>query len=94
MYNPQSDAVSIEHFLHKKGFALLGDADKIRNNPIGYLEGFLGIYENQSDRHDQRSAEFWDKYECYKGKRLDEIDKNTVNQLKSDIRALFNLDEE
>lgn len=89
MYNPQFDAIDIETFLNSKGYAKLGDADSIRKNPLDYMDGVLKHYEKLSDRHDKRSADFWDKYERFKGKRLDDIGEATAKQMKSDIKALF-----
>ena len=93
MYNSHFDAVCIENFLISKGYAKLGDASEIQKNPLGYMDSVLRDYEKLSDRHDKRSADFWEKYECFKGKKLDDIDHDTVKQMKTDIRALFDWNE-
>ena len=90
MNNPQSKAIVIEHFLTSKNYADLGDADAIRKDPIAFMDSVLKKYERISEENDKRSADFWDKYEQFKGKRLDEFDDDTVNQLILDIKCLFN----
>ena len=91
MFNPQSYAVSIEHYLTSKSsaYASRGDADRIRLDPIEYLDGVLKYYEVESETNANLSADFWDKYEEYKGKSIDEMGEDIISQLISDMKQLF-----
>lgn len=90
MFNPQNYAVSIELFLRPKGYALMGDADTIRIDPIAYLDVVLSRYEKQSEEHEKLAVNFWDKYEKYKGKSIDELGEKIITQIISDFKELFN----
>lgn len=89
MYNPQQYAISIEMCLRPKALAKMGDADTIRKDPIEFLDAVLSIYETQSIDHKNKAADFWDRYEHLKGKRLDDIDEQIAIQLVADVRSLF-----
>ena len=90
MFNPQSFAVNIERILTKRGYATLGNAYLIAKDPIGYMDSVLKDYELMSEEHEKRSADFWDKYESYKGKSMGELGADLSQQLVKDIRKLFN----
>ena len=90
MYNPQQYAIDIEHILNSKGLASYHVADEIRKAPIDFLDAILSIYEEKSERNYKASVDFWDKYERYQGKRLDDFDDEFARQLVSDIRKVFN----
>ena len=89
MFNPQSYAVSIELFLRPKGYALMGDADTIRKDPIAYLDIVLSRYEKQSEEHEKLALNYWDKYEKYKGKSIDELGADVTTHMISDFKELF-----
>jgi len=88
-FNPQSKAIQIENILNKQGLAMLHSADTIRKNPMAFLDTALKIYEKHSDEHEKRAADFWDKYEKFSEMSLDDIGNDTVDQMISDLRALF-----
>lgn len=89
MFNPQYLAVRIEHKLHAKGYVGLHTADQIRKDPMGVMNNVLKTYENLSAENDTRSADFWEKYEQYKGCRLDEFGEEAAEQFVNDVCALF-----
>lgn len=89
MFNPQYLAVRIEHKLHAKGYVGLHAADQIRSDPMGVMDTVLRRYENLSEENDTRSADFWEKYEQYKGCRLDEFGEEVAEQFVKDVCALF-----
>ena len=89
MFNPQANAVAIEMTLRNKNRAKMQDADFIRNDPLGYLDEVLAVYEKESEENEMRGADFWDKYEHLKGIKLDEWGEEQADQLVKDVRALF-----
>ena len=89
MFNYQSVAVRIEHTLHAHCYASLGDADAIRSNPMGFMDVVLKRYEKLSEENDERSADFWEKYEKYKDCRLDEFGEEVAQNFATDIVDLF-----
>ena len=88
----QSIAVSLERFLINTGYASIGDADEIRNNPFNFFDKLLSIYEKQSEEKNQLAADFGEKYSCYKDKRLDDIGEEISNQMLNDFKSLFRND--
>ena len=89
MFNPQSQAVRIEHKLHARGYVGLHTAGQIRNDPMGVMDTVLRRYEKISEENDIRSADFWEKYERFKGCRLDEFGEEAAEQFVKDVYALF-----
>ncbi|MCC8122118.1 MAG: hypothetical protein LIO58_01035 [Oscillospiraceae bacterium] len=82
MKNPQVYAIQLEGLTQSPS----GTADTIRRDPIGFLEAYLDIMENDSNR--KAICDFWDKYEQYKGIRMDDIDETIMRDLISDYKAL------
>ena len=89
MFNPQSHAYTLEVFLRPKGYAQMGDADKIQKDPISYLDVVLSQYEKQSEEHEKLALNFWDKYEKYKGKSINELGADITTQMIYDFKELF-----
>lgn len=89
IYNPQSTAVLIEHILRNHGLAQYGDADKIRMDPLGFVDTVLSVYEKQSKENEKRAADFWGEYEGVQHLSLDEMGNELSNRLYEGIRALF-----
>lgn len=89
MFNYQSIAVRIEHALQSRGYAKMGDADSIRSNPMEFMDTVLKRYEKISEEHDERSADFWEVYKNYEGRRLDEFGEEMARNFANDIVDLF-----
>lgn len=56
---------------------------------MGVMDAVLKVYENLSAENDTRSADFWEKYERFKGCRLDEFGEEAAEQFVNDVYALF-----
>lgn len=89
MFNAQNYAVRIEYKLHAHGLAAEHSADQIRRDPIGFMDVALSLYERQNEEYEFKAADFWDKYESYKGKRLDDFGEETAKHFVEDVIALF-----
>lgn len=89
MFNPQSYAVRIERKLRAHALAAEHSADQIRRDPIGFMDVALSLYETQNEEYEFKAAEFWDRYESYKGKRLDDFGEETAKHFVEDVIALF-----
>ena len=89
IFNAQSIAVRIEHILYPHALACLGDADRISNDPIGFMNTVLSIYEKDSEEKGQLAADFWDNYKDYQGQSLYSMGEKLSTQLANDIKALF-----
>ena len=92
MFNPQAYAVRIEHCLRGHAYAMYGDANDIRRDPIGFMDVVLQRYEKISEINEEKAADFWDKYESFKGKRLDDFGEETAGHFAEDVAALFKYD--
>lgn len=90
MFNPQSYAYSIELTLRGHNYAEIHSADSIRKDPISFLENILDVLSEKSEENQKRIFAFDDKYEKYKGKKLDEWTENEAAQFVKDVRILFN----
>lgn len=88
-FNPQSKAIQIEHILYQHGLTTTHSADAIRKNPMEVLDSALKIYEKRSEDHDKKAADFWDKYEKFIDKTLDQFGSETVDKFINDIKNLF-----
>lgn len=89
MFNAQSQAVRIEMKLQECGWAKTGDADNIRKDPISFLGGVLPRFECTSDEVENASADFWDRWESYKGKRLDEFGEEQAREFTNELINLL-----
>lgn len=89
IFNAHSYAVRIEHKLRSLGYAKHQDADSIEADPIGFMDNVLSMYEKQSDRNDCRAADFWEKYEQYKGQSFRKLGEELTRLITDDIIMLF-----
>lgn len=89
MFNAQNQAIRIEMKLRECDRATMGDADYIRNDPMGFLDKILPHFERTSDEAENASADFWDRWESYKGKRLDEFGEEQAREFVSEVIALL-----
>ena len=89
MFNYQSIAVPIEHALQSHGCAAMGDADAIRSNPMAFMDAVLKRYEKISEENDKKSADFWEVYKNYEGRRLDEFGEEMAHNFANDVVDLF-----
>ena len=86
IFNPQHYAVIIEH----TGNFPYQAANDIRRDPIGYLDTYiLDSLEKASDISRDAVCAFWDKYEKYKGMRMDDIGETTVREIVSDFQKII-----
>lgn len=92
MFNPQAYAVRIEHCLTAHGYATSGDADFIRRDPLGFMDAVLKIYEKISEENNLKAADFWDRYEKFKGDRLDDFGEESAKHFAEDVAELFKYD--
>ena len=84
-YNPQSYAVSLEHKYHLP----LGDADKIRRDPMGYFKGWI---DKEYDKSSEKAAlidAFDKKYGSYEGKKLDEMTEELAVEFVKDLADIL-----
>ncbi len=56
------------------------------------MDVVLQRYEKISEINDEKAADFWDKYESFKGKRLDDFGEETAGHFAEDVAALFKYD--
>lgn len=89
MYNPQWYAIRVEHILEPKGLAREHSADEIRRDPLGFMDGVLGVYERQSEDREQKSADFWDEFEHLKGTRMDDWTEEDAMRFVNCVSELF-----
>lgn len=67
----------------------MGDADAIRSNPMAFMDTVLKRYEKISEKHDERSADFWEVYKNYEGCHLDEFGKEMAKNFTNNVIDLF-----
>ncbi len=80
----QAYAIEIEHTLRSQDLASDNDAKYIRKSPIDFISRAL-----RREGKNEAYTTFLNEYEEYQGKKLDDFDEETAEQLVKDVRALF-----
>lgn len=59
---------------------------------LTFLTKYFQFMKSNPKKKNQLAADFWEKYSCYKDKRLDDIGEEISNQMLNDFKSLFRND--